>query len=312
MTVLPAHTASRIRNRSMGVLHLIAADESCEVSDILALITPWQPVPPKLPVARTYPPAPVDGQAEDAAPLSSATSTSEQREQLDGTGCTAQSDYGNSTGGGPDGAPSSKAADSVTGPPVDEVKTGKSAGEQSPAAPDANTQPEPTPRGTVPTKAQLVRRCLRDHPDWPASKIAEATGVKKGSVWGLAGGIRIATEAEYRAAQSTKTTEALKAAVPLPPRPGTPAPPKPIADALPMARPLKDRVREVHNARPDWTAAAIANHLGANMPSVSTLLAAVRKEAREQAPTQPVTAEGLEASIKSETAARRKRLGATS
>jgi len=43
MTLLSTHEASRVRNLALSALHHIAAEQHCEVPDIIALITPSQP-----------------------------------------------------------------------------------------------------------------------------------------------------------------------------------------------------------------------------------------------------------------------------
>lgn len=71
MTHFSVHSASRIRNRALGVLHLIASDEFCEVPDILALLSQ-----PASQAASTPASAPADVPVEEM-PLRSSTENSE-------------------------------------------------------------------------------------------------------------------------------------------------------------------------------------------------------------------------------------------
>jgi hypothetical protein len=157
MTILAPHDASRIRNRSMGVLHLIAADESCEVSDILALLS--QPSPAsQAPAARTYPPVPVDVQAEEERHASSVTPSPEPQPT------------------------STPAVQSAVDADLDEqeraIETGKPG--------EAEASPVTVKRKRAKREGKSIKQQVADahgeHPDWSAEQIAEHTGAKLGSV----------------------------------------------------------------------------------------------------------------------------------
>lgn len=182
MTILSAHHSSRIRNRSMGVLHLIAADESCEVSDILALLkiddlaetpssTPSQPET----AARTSEPATPDVQAEDAAPQPSADPTPEPQ-PLSTPAVQAH-----------DVEPSSIPLD-LTSPSLPgaeraadrAIETGKSVGAKASAAP---VKPL--------TKADIIRADLAEHPNSTAAEIGARTGITPNIVAATARGCKI-------------------------------------------------------------------------------------------------------------------------
>ncbi len=139
-------------------------------------------------------------------------------------------------------------------------------------------------------KYELVRQCHNEHPDWPPSKIAEATGVRKDQIHGLAkfAGISIPTEAEYRRALRKQTTEALKAAAepaeadrPAEPPQAQPQPKQPPVSTTGRRGALKQKVLAVHAEHPDWTAAQIAEHLGhPSKGSISAYLFDARAEER--------------------------------
>lgn len=109
----------------------------------------------------------------------------------------------------------------------------------------------------VRSKRQQVRITHEDHPDWSAAQIAEHLGLTKGSVSGHASslGIKFSAGAAVNPAASSITK--------------------------------LDRVRLMHEQHPTWTARMIALQLGEKESSVSTLLATVRKEVRDQTEPKP-------------------------
>ena len=160
-----------------------------------------------------------------------------------------------------------------------------------PASPSETGKPvEPSGSAAPVPKYELVRQCHNEHPDWPPSKIAEATGVRKDQIHGLAkfAGISIPTEAEYRRALRKQTTEALKAAAepaeankPAEPPQTQPHPKQPPVGTAGRRGALKQKVLAVHAEHPDWTAAQIAEHLGhPSKGSISAYLFDARAEER--------------------------------
>ena len=342
MTILSALHSSRIRNRSMGVLHLIAADESCEVSDILALL-PFPSQPTSTPAVKAHIDEP------SSIPLA------ERPTSLPGTD------------GAEDRAPIAEPEAEVSGSRVaSKAKTGKSVGEQSPAAP---ASPKISNR-------QRVRDYHAAHPDCSAGDIALATGISKTNIWAIASQLGIkfvgkkaaATKALQEAVAASPETRdefdqrlmALHQAEPTLIRPELaerlgvkrghvnaavarlelsvpharasndlpfvpevipPAnPQKPVGAAPAITATLTEKVAAMHRQHPTWTGRLIANALGANPDSVSAMLATARRRAAGEPvdapppppastlPNQP--AGQIEANIRVETVARRKRLGA--
>ena len=116
---------------------------------------------------------------------------------------------------------------------------------------------------------EQVRLCHLDHPDWPAKIIAAHLDCPSGTVSGYASklGLSLPSVASYEAAQAARTTEALKASA---------ATVVPSLESA-VSGTLESRVRAMHAQRPNFTARMIAKELGANLNSVATLLALIRK-----------------------------------
>ncbi|WP_240233592.1 hypothetical protein [Devosia lacusdianchii] len=266
MTILSTTHSSRIRNRSMGVLHLIAADESCEVSDILALLIP-EPRPTSTPAVQAH----IVADASDVA--------DERPTSLPGAD------------GAVDRAPHPQAAVDADLEEAEKaiiVETGKSVGEQSPAAPAS-------------FRDQL-RSLHQSEPELTRPELAARLGKSHSYV----------TAAVREMDLDVPTTRVM------------PDPPREKAKAKPLPAPsgftLKERIRTRYRQHPTHTARMIANELGANPGIVSAVLATVRKEEAGQdvesvpaptpaniLPNQP--AGSIEARLKADAAARKARLG---
>lgn len=138
------------------------------------------------------------------------------------------------------------------------------------------------------------------HPDWTAQQIAEHIGAKVGSVKPALFDARARRNAELAIIEP--------APVPNPQKPVAPPPP-------PSGWTLRERVRIVHSQHPNWTAALISKHLGANLNSVSTYLATIRGRVQTSAPSTPARvlpngqAGEIEMNARNEAAARAARLG---
>ncbi|MGV8950101.1 MAG: hypothetical protein ACOH2M_03285 [Cypionkella sp.] len=136
-----------------------------------------------------------------------------------------------------------------------------------------STSPTPSPS---PTKTQLVRECHAAHPDWPASEIAKATGIRGDQIHGLArhAGIKLPSASEYKAAQFAATTEALKASASLATQPEPATPPPAIPDAATEPPPpakrftLADKIRAHLASHPDATLAEVTEAIGGKMSAV--------------------------------------------
>lgn len=237
MTILPTHTQSRIRNLAMSAVYKIAADEACEPSDVISLLstTLLQPGPPPAPAA--------------IAPATQAAGAA-----TDGEASVPRPS--------PSVAPSLATNSSEVGcSDAPKARTDKSVRAKALAAPIKHA-----------TLADAIRKCHAENPEWPARLIARHLGISYQRVVGTAAtaGIDLPTQQEYDAMQVKARTAQL-------------AREKAHSEALPMAATLTQRIRQVHRAHPDWTAAQVANHLNAAPASVSTLLSSVRKESRQAA-----------------------------
>lgn len=294
MTILSTHAASRVRNRCMGVLHLIAADESCEVSDILALLPfPSQPgrTSSHALAARTYPPAPVAVQAEGDAPRPSATHSAapvvNPAKQMDPPAKHAAVGPLSSEPGGvqdpcestpptpsPEPQPTSTPAEQVHDEPSD-IQDASSRSASPPGA-EGTADPAPIVRKGKParskskeTREEFDARLITLHTAEPSlirPRLAERLGVRKGVVNAAVARL------ELKVPHVRPKLDEPFAAEPVPP----PNPQKPVGLPTAPGKTLTDRIRILHRQHPTWTAALIAKELGANAKSVSALLSLIR------------------------------------
>lgn len=255
MTILSAQHSSRIRNRSMGVLHLIAADESCEVSDILALIgdlanspssTPSQP-PSQAPAARVSEPATPDTQAEVSAPQASAIPSSAPADSSGKpTRPQAKREAEASTDAGrvqdrcestlpPQSEPQPPSTPAVQARPVDPssrsldglptslpgadgaVDRATDTGKSG----EASASPAPVKRGRTKGRGKAVEASIRGNPDWTDLMHAEHLGVGPAYIRRTAArlGLKLASRLSHRKAKQAAITKALKAAPAKPQKP---------------------------------------------------------------------------------------------
>lgn len=258
MTILSSTHSSRIRNRSMGVLHLIAADESCEVSDILALLS--QPSPAsKAPAARMSDQPPSGMQAEDAAPQPSADNSEAIPAFLKPQ---------------PTSTPAVQVLDPLV--PTQAIDVDPTSLPGAEGAVDLAPIPAPA-RVYTKGRSKQVEAAIEEHPDSPDFVIAEHLGCEAAYVRRTAArlGKRLASRHDWRKAQQDATNEALKASPAKPQEPveraGPPTPrPEPKQPPAPRAagKSLKQQVADTHREHPDWSAEQIADHIGAKLGSV--------------------------------------------
>lgn len=145
----------------------------------------------------------------------------------------------------------------------------------SPAKPQEAVEPPPAPKAQPTAKQPPASKSRKRsgpsiksqvfdahyaHPEWTAQQIADHFGFRYGSVATALFDARKARNAELAANE------------PVP----KPTPQTPVAPPPPRTGTLTDRVRALHQQHPTWTARLIANELGENVNSVSTLLAQVR------------------------------------
>jgi hypothetical protein len=224
-----------------------------EVQELVGDIEP-QPSPSSSPVAAA--------QAEEGTSASSAD-PSHAKASTDGgatvPGIEGPADSVTGDASRPDAGRSASATSEI----MDET-----AGETAPVHEATGKSAEPSGSAAPLSLREQVRICHLEHPDWPAKIIAAHLGCPSGTVSGYASklGLSLPSVASYEAAQAAKTTEALRAA------------PKAVSTARSVAAAmLEGRVRAMHAQRPNFTARMIAKELGANLNSVATLLAQIRK-----------------------------------
>jgi hypothetical protein len=275
--ILPAHTQRDIRNAALSALHYIAFDQKCEVADIIALITPSQPgetssahapaaqtdgeaQSSSLPTSPSVEPTPE--QATECAPYRGSAeapkeTASDEGESNDSPSARRHASTDNRDGAlaadlgttqREDGASPARSSEQESQParsrrekaaaPRDEAAAGKSAEALASAALRI-------------TDTQRLRDCVAEHPDWPASKIAEATGIRRNHIYGLAKSakIKLPNASGYDAAQKAKVTEALKA---------------PRSHRLTLA----DRIRDHLVKHPDASLKEVTDALGERMQSI--------------------------------------------
>jgi hypothetical protein len=202
-------------------------------------------------------------QAEEGTPASSAD-LSQAKASTDGgatvPGIEGPADSVTGDASRPDAGRSASATPEIMG---------ETAGETAPVHEATGKSAEPSGSAAPLSLREQVRICHLEHPDWPAKIIAAHLGCPSGTVSGYASklGLSLPSVASYEAVQAARTTEALKAAA---------------AKAMPglesaVSGTLESRVRAMHAQRPNFTARMIAKELGANLNSVATLLAQIRK-----------------------------------
>lgn len=274
MTILPSHTQRIIRNRGMAALYGIAAEHDCDLSDVLDILV--------------------------TAPFSAPESTTPSQPEVLTHATAAQTD----------GA----AGVLPTEPSVD--LSGLADREQGPSTqlPSQGNAPEPEslstksgPSGSgdflprISVGARVVK-CHEEHPDWPAKVIADHLGLSRGSVSAHASlnKISLPSQRDYDAALKAQTTEALKAP-PAKPQEALGPPPAPEAQPEPEQPPaskprkrtgptIKQRVFDLYDQHPGWSAKAMAEHIGANLGTVKLALIDAKAAARGSVATEPVPA----------------------
>lgn len=316
MTILTALHSSRIRNLMLGYAHNLAADNGCEVSDILALIGNLADSPSSTP-SQPNPPSDVQTDGEVIAPITPSV------EPIPEAPKPLPEDAGHS-------------AASFENPPAEAKSSDQGALSSEPGEVQdrcVSTSPTPSPlpgdpadgadippnRVSAPSaafspapkrtkgRAQQVEAAINEHPDWPDIKIAELIDCDPAYVRRTAArlGRELPSRREWHKAQQALTAEALRATqekpakVPEPPAPPS-APAKTKRPPAPTAgkKTLKTQVIELHAAQPDWTAQQIAQHLGrTSVGSISAYLFDARAEERaaeEQAHQDRLIAEARE------------------
>ena len=232
MALIPIHTARQLRNASMSALYRVAYEHDVDLSDVMASITPSQPSPAsQASAARTYPPVPVAVQAEGVSQAASSADHSDIVQPI--SPITA--------------APAAN-PDKPTEPQAKHAAEGALSSEPGEVQDRIGVSTSPPPSLKRGTKADLVRRCHEEHPDWPAKMIATHLGLSRGSVSGNAtiAKIKLPSQREYDEAQRAATTEALKTAPAKPQEPveraGPPTPrPEPKQPPAPIpAEPFDD------------------------------------------------------------------------
>lgn len=137
------------------------------------------------------------------------------------------------------------------------------------AAPDAS-EAQPAPEQSPATTADdLNERLIALHtaePTLTRPELARRLGVTVGKVNYRVERLSLDVPHSRRTDDEPFTPEVIPPANPQ----------KPVAPPPPRTGTLTDRVRALHEQHPTWTARMIANELGANVNSVSTLLAQVR------------------------------------
>lgn len=264
MTILSNHAASRVRNRSMGVLHLIAASESCEVSDILALLIP--PSQPGQTSSSHAPAAQTDGEgspqaapsvAQSQAKASTDGGATEQAHEIPADSVTGDVSRA-SLGAGTEAPNSPEMASEVVGgfPVAAAPHHAEQRGERK-ATRGANpgtslASADVTAGETAPlrqTKRQQVIDCHEANPDWNSFQIAEHLGFGAAHVQVIAG----------------------QCGIKLPPAP------------RPEQPNMRDKVIAVVEANPGLTTRQIAEAAGCSLGTAARWA----KEARENAPAVP-------------------------
>ncbi len=267
--ILPAHTARQLRNASLSALYRVAYDHDVDLSDVMASITPSQPIP-QAPAAQTDGGAGVLPTPPSVEPIPEAPKPLPDDEKMRRPAEAKTSDQG--------------ALSSEPGEVQDRCES---------------TSPTPSKPKRV-TQRQRVRECHEAHPDWGAMEIAEETGLSKANVWSIASQIGIKF-----AGKTNTTTEALRKAVEASPakpqgaveRAGPPTPraePKrlPATKSVdPKRLPIKHQVANLHSLHADWDAARIAQEIGAKLGTVETALYEARAAAGESLsePIPPAT-----------------------
>lgn len=269
MTILSALHSSRIRNRSMGVLHLIAADESCEVSDILALITPSPATANSLqkaagatiqsdqPEARPEGLPEISGNPEATpTPEPRTTSTPSVQAHIDEPSSIPLAERPTSSPGA-DGAEDRAPIPDAPKPLPDEehrpaeAKTSdQGALSSEPGGMQDDTAIHPAApskpvRGRPASIRARVSACHAENPTWPPKLIADHLGVTEDSVRACASrnNLTLGTWKDYQASlPESERTEVVR--------------------NVPSEPTRRDQVREAHAAHPDFAAKELASHLG--------------------------------------------------
>ena len=305
-----ADLTRQLRNASLSALYRVAYDHDVDLADVMASITPSQPIP-QAPAARTSP-VPVTVQAEEERHASSVNNsdafdpppmdgTTHHRgaaitepqptstpavQALDPLVPTQAIDVDPTSLPGADGAadratiPAAPASipDKPTEPQAKHAAEGTLSSEPGGVQDRCESTPPTPSKPKRVTQRQRVLECHEQHPDWGAAEIAAELDMSKANVWSIASQIGIKFPSKV-----TATTEALRKAVEASPakpqepveRAGPPTPraePKQPPASTSGRTSLKRRVADTYRDHPDWSSEQIAEHLGAKLGSVSHAL----------------------------------------
>lgn len=284
--ILPSHNARQLLNATMSALYRVAYEHDVDFSDVVSVL-PSQPSASTAPAARTYPPIPVAVQAEEGSQAASSADLSpsptvcaeaipESRTPALAVRAQGRSDVDASSECLSTSLPGAEGVVDRAHHPQSAVdadlqeqekaiiaETGKSVGEQSPAAPV---------RSRPATMRAKIIACHAEHPDWPSKLVAEHLGISEDAVRACASRkkLKLVSWWDYQRAQAAKTAEALRTAVQPESPPASKAEPAIEAPAEQPAKPLSlgKRLAAYVAEHPDATTRDAADALDSTLTAV--------------------------------------------